>query len=496
MAKLLLDYTVLDQAYTHGKLQFITGDDGAPAANVANPVDTNIDDIEPYTDEDPEIFSYMGGSGNATPRGLLCNVTTNFSTTPATSTGKYTVCTPTASGSTFAWAITGTKDIQLMNNSVSPAVPAAGNPYGVAQVGNFLYIVEYDSAKIYTLNIANFEASTAATYNVDAVTDASTKYPVPVGAYSHGAALLSLTDSSDDTTYLYGLFTVATVDGSGYPDVYSSSVIVRYEVDTATGALSNPIVVQVGANATALVPAPNGTGGIAILVPAIGGKQQYGTTNGPASVLSVVPAFDDFANTSPAPIAFTGDAAGSVSPTGTYDIRGVAVSEDGSYAYLLTATYSASYLTNWRLYSATVADILGASSQPLSTATVLTDVDSTADPDNGDPGYYWEVQYENNATVANGRLWFVKGSPIRISLGSNYDKNGSTYKQIDAGSGGPLYSPQFNVNSADLIGEMIYQASKGVSKDTRLVKGTARQTAQAAQAVQTAQAASEETEEK
>jgi hypothetical protein len=228
--------------------------------------------------------------------------------------------------------------------------------------------------------------------------------------------------------------------------------------------------VTVGRNASALVPALDTASGTVVLIPALGGPQQAGTTNGTDSNLIIVPAFGGFGRPT---IALTGDTAGSVSSAGTYDIRGVAVSEDGA-TYLLTGTYNSGYNTLWRLYKTTINAILSATAKtPLSAAAFLQPVDSTADTINGDPGNYWEVQYENNATPANGRLWFVKGSPIRISLGGNY----AAFKLIDAGSGGSLYSPAFNVNSADLIGEMIYQAGKGVSKDTRLIKGSAQKSA-------------------
>jgi hypothetical protein len=371
----------------------------------------------------------------------------------------------------------------------------AGNPYGVVRVGDFLYIVEYDSAKIYWVNVANFQASTAATYSVDGSIDASPDFvnPPATDYYAHGAAILSMTDSTG--TYLYGLFTVAENNASGYPSVYTASALVRYTVDPNTGDLVKPFATEVGLNATALDPVSSvstTTTPDTILVPAIGGTQQYGTTNGVASSLSVVGAFGGFPIGATAPIAFTGDAAGPVTPTGAYDIKGAAASEDGAYAYVLTATNTGGYLTNWRLYQTTVAAIIGVAGSPLTlsaavTAGTLTAIDSTANPSSGDDGYYWEVQYENNATAANGRLWFVKGSPIRISLGSDY----TTPKLIDAGSGGPLYSPAFNVNSGDLIAETIYAATQGVSKDTRLIKGSS-----AAQTAAAAAAASDEEEEK
>jgi hypothetical protein len=502
MANLLFDYAVMDAGYTHGKVQSISGSAGAPSG-LKDPEDTRIDDIAPYTDTDPEVFSYMDGTSQTTPRLLLCNVTTNYATNPATSTGKYSAYTPVTSPTSsrdWNWNLVGIKDIQLVDSNGNPV---AGNPYGIVQAGNFLYIIEYDTGKIYTLNITNFEGATGPTYTVAGITDASVDFVTPPGSgdFVHGSAILSLTDDESGTTYLYGLFAVAQyANGSSIPTSYSASALVQYQVDPDTGALSNPVAVEVGPNATALVPAPNANpeethDAMAILVPAIGAPQQYGTTNGTASVLSVVQAFASFSST---PVtAFTGDTAGAVTAAGTYDIKGVTVSADGAYVYLLTVTNSATYTTFWRLYQTTAAKILGiTSSETLSAAVTNSDLavlDSTAGGSNGDPGYYWEVQYENNAAAADGRLWFVKGSPIRISLGSSY----GTFKLFDAGSGGPLYSPSFNVNSADLIGETIYAASQNISKDTRLLKGNvAAQAAQAAAAAAAAAAPEEEEEEK
>jgi hypothetical protein len=501
MAKenLLFDYTVLDAAYTHGKLQFITGADGAPAANLDSPADTRIDDIKPYTGGDPVVFSYMNGSA---PRVLLCNVTTNFTT--GTSTGTYSVCVPTSApdpqnpGSfIWTWAITGYQDLQLVDENNNPVL---GNPYGVVQVGNFLYLVEYDSANIYTLDLTALESASGPTYTVTAanIHDASDDFvTTPPPADPHGASILTLTDKSDPdkpVTYLYALFGVG-----GYPAGYSASALVRYEV-ISTGALSVSTATEVGANAMALVPAPNnasplptGQDAMVVLVPAIGGIQQGAVTNGIASNLSVAQAFTNFPDGETAPVAFTGDPIPSpaIFPQGNYDIKGVAVSDDGNNAYLLTATYSAGYLYNWQIFQTTAAKIIAASDETLSAAITARDLvllDATVDIDNGDPGVEWEIQYENNATAANGRLWFVKGSPIRISLGNAY----TTFTLFDAGSGGPLYSPAFNVNSADLIGETIYAAAQGISKDTRLIKGSSAQTTAAASAA----AASDEQEEK
>jgi hypothetical protein len=482
MATLRSIYSVLDQGYTHGKLQYILGDDGDPSVTVNDPEDTKINDIDPYKDGDPELFSYMGGASLDTPRALLCNVFTNFSLSPPTSTGKYSVCTytPATSEDPDYWSITGPKDIALKDPT--GAADVAGNPHGVVQAGGFLYIVEHDSTNIYRVDIAAFEAATGETYQVNGVTDASQYVPVPAGKYAHGAAALILPPFAG-RTYLYVLFTV----DDGYGDSYSPSVLVRYIINTSTGALAyHSSLTTLGLNATALVPVPDTspTSSISILIPAIGGYQNAGSTNGTASVLNRVEAYNSSWTVK---TAFTGDSASpDPFPAGNYDIRGVAASEDGSKAYLLTGTYNEDYRTNWKLYQTTAANILGSTDQTLSDAVdsfTLVQIDSTADPAKGDPGYYWEVQYENAESAENGRLWFVKGSPIRISLGGNY----GAYKLIGEGHGDPLYSPEFEVNSMDLIGEMISQAAKGISKDTRLIKGS-----QAAQAAKSAAAAEEE----
>jgi hypothetical protein len=121
---------------------------------------------------------------------------------------------------------------------------------------------------------------------------------------------------------------------------------------------------------------------------------------------------------------------------------------------------------------------------------VLKEVDSGV----GSKGYEWHLMYENAAPASDGRLWFVQGTPIRVSQGNDY----KTEVLFDLGviypgnPKDPLDAIALkNVNSADLIGEMIYQYSKGHSVDTRLIKGKSAST-KAAQAI----AAQEDEEEK
>jgi hypothetical protein len=92
----------------------------------------------------------------------------------------------------------------------------------------------------------------------------------------------------------------------------------------------------------------------------------------------------------------------------------------------------------------------------------------------GSKGFEWQLIYENATPASKGRLWFVKGTPIQASQGDDYDTKlvfdtGALYP---SNSSDPLDAISYkNVNSADFIGEMIYQHGKGHSIDTRLVKG-------------------------
>jgi hypothetical protein len=369
----------------------------------------------------------------------------------------------------------------------------AGNPHGIVKVGDYLYIVDYDTANIYQVSVSALEGTVdGGSCTATTVANATPLLPIPATGtlYHHGAALIALTNPESDTTYLFALFTSATIDAYGYPAAYDLSTIVRYPVTASTGVLGNGEAVRVGKSATGLVPVTvtvtdsEGEPTMYILIPAIGGTQQYGKTNGTDSNLSVVEAFGTFPTPpNPAPVAFTGDpAAASVAGSTNYDIIGAALSEDGTNAYVLTVTYDASYQAWWKLFRTTFADIqanipASGTSPTLSQATGL----SAADTGQGG-GYYWELLYNNAA----GLLWFLKGTPIRVSAGGNY---GVVFKEI--GYTGSLYDSTFNVNSADLLGETIYQASKGASINTRL--GTTRTQAKA---VQAAAAASAEEEEK
>jgi hypothetical protein len=478
MAKLLLNYTILDQDYQNGEFRYFSGNAGTTPGDVDLP-----QSVSPYfaaaTDSDPELCSYMGSDGN--PRVLACVVSTS-----GTSTGKYFLYKANLSGGAIVWSLLSSPaGIELQD---SKGDPLAGNPYGVVQAGNFLYINDYDSRNIYTINIANFESAATGGRTAYAV-DNTTPVQGPAGS-PHGVSLVVLTDNNANPvlTYLYDLHAFET----SY--VYDFSRVTRFTVDTATGVLSADAFVSVGKNAMALVPAADKSG-FNILVPCVGGSQRAGLTNGEDSTLHRVNAFG---STISSTLVLKGDGgtptptSPAVTPAGNYDIKSVAVSASGD-VWLLTVSNDANYKSWWRLFKTTMATLLAFTGSK-TLAGAISDGDLTPlDSGFGSPGYYWELLFENSAG-GSGRLWFVMGTPIRVSAGNDYNNQvffdeGVLYAPV---SGNLLYGT--NINSADLIGEMIYQYGLGHSTDTRLIKGKAA--APAAKAALASAAAPAEEEEK
>jgi hypothetical protein len=229
-------------------------------------------------------------------------------------------------------------------------------------------------------------------------------------------------------------------------------------------------------NTQSLTPIPNGAGGLDLLVPAIGGYQHAGFTNGSASTLHRV---SNIFGTMAATVVLKGDGnpPASTTPgpalttTGNFDIKSVGAS-DSAIVWLLLVTNDENYRSWWRLFKTTATKVLAISNKSL--ADAIRDGDLTpVDSGFGSPGYYWELLCESSSTDP-GRLWFVMGTPIRISAMDNYDDKvlfdeGPLYKKVTDPA--ETYPDAVNLDSADLIGEMIYQYALGHSIDTRLIKG-------------------------
>jgi hypothetical protein len=383
------------------------------------------------------------------------------------------------SGSTITWTLTagGTNGIRLVVGTGPQAVEVAGNPHGAAQAGGDLAIVDYDGdddgsggliTNIYTVDIAALVGKTSGgdltvTANpIDANYLPEAPNPLPAGTTFkvHGNGLIALTDTSGNTFY-YAQYNGAIEDSGHMPVDYVNGAVVRLPAANLSQQTSAPVGKNTMGMVPLPIPAPGGTtSGLAIAAPGIGGTIKSGETNGANSTVYRI---DDIFGTMTSVPALVGDATTAFTAEGTRDFKSVAFSDDGLFGYVLTVTYNGNYKASWKLYQTAAANILGISNVPISTAidkNLLVLIDQA----DGVDGIDWEVVYENAALPRNGRLWFVKGTTFQVSQGSLY----SNYAPFDK-----LYDGSINgiINSADLIGEMIYQYGKGHSIETRLIKG-------------------------
>ncbi|MDR1231085.1 MAG: hypothetical protein LBK61_06765 [Spirochaetaceae bacterium] len=461
--QLLLTYSVLDSEYKNGSVQFISGlqDAAAVTPNVGtinNPANSGVT-IKP-TDPDPKMFSY---AYNGTVRMLVSKVVTPVSNAaPYTSWSLYEA-TPTVPST--GWTVLA-KDIALYTE---PNKQAATNSYGVAHVGDYLYIVDYDSQKIYALGTDELSGlPTGSFHELDKFLDLGALATNPLPSTAKGQAIIALTNGS--TPYLFALYTNPL---DAYATQYGSSILVRMTIDATTGATTGTPIYDaqcaLGMNSQEIIPLTetdeNGDETVSLVIPSVGGQQQAGTTsNGLNSMIQSVLAFDTDIPWEPTTLV-TGAA------SGTYDIFAISAPDRAASAtedpvvYILTYDYAADYLTtNWKLYETTVTTLLSMTGGTLSAAVTAGDLVSK-DSATGTPGYFWDILMETGDTAANDRLWFFQGSALLVTLPTVYTPSASpnaANKFFGVGTcAGKIGGT--NVDWADLTIETVRQAALGKS---------------------------------
>jgi hypothetical protein len=448
-----LDYTVLDGGYQNGSLQVIIGDDAGTNGNfgsIQNPANTGVP-IE-ITMFDPVVFSYVYG-GSA--RVLMGKITTSAGTLPS-ATSYTLLALPGTVG--VPWPTALATNISLVDENNNPV---ATNPHGVAQVGDWLYIVNYDSQKITRLGTNELNGLSAGSTHPVAKQPFDLAEEAELPDNCRGQAVIALKDGAGNN-YLFALY----IRNNPAATQYNPSILVKMAVN-ADGSLRYVAQAEVGMNATEIIPVDGGDGGVTLLVPAMGGPQQGGTTNGANSNITAVPAF---ASTFTARVLLKGDDPAPTPPT--FDLREIAAPMPGSGidgVFIMTGTYDTSYNQNWTLYWTSITKLLGFNNTPISTAAGGTDPALiTVDGSLGSPGYYWSILWENGDANNKPRLWFLRGSPILATLATDYNSPTSSqpdtnkYKFFAQGTGPGQIGGQ-NVNSADLIAETLRQAAAGVS---------------------------------
>ena len=250
----------------------------------------------------------------------------------------------------------------------------APNLHGVAASGKWLFTTDYDASKIAVVNMNNAYEQTTKVYTFPTSFSGFTN-PYSDGVY-HGEAL------TVSGNYLYALFYVN--QGSGYSNYYNS-IIAKFSINVATGALTYESYVTAGKNSFTLDLYDN-----KLYVCSLGGMQNGGSGNAETE-LSII----DLANFTQAGVTNVTIA----NPTTSGDFRDISIL-NANHAYVFLGHYDSNYMNLvGGVYHTTVANLTSPT-----TWTKVVDVNS--------PGYLWGIYADAY------RLWFVKGTPIAIYDGS------------------------------------------------------------------------------
>jgi hypothetical protein len=493
----LLTYTVMkDDNYDNGKLMNVKGlEDAVPAtgsqtANVGtvnNPIQSGI--TIDSSKRDPVVFSFEYiNNGTKELRMLLATIVTP---TPgqASTDCLYSLLKMGTNGD---WTALAT-NVQLCYPTLS--VNCANNPHGVAQIGNMLYIIDYDTQMIYFLDGDALTGATAGKLVLAAPFSLVSTLNDPK---ARAQALIALNNS------LFALYISCEADAETHYD----GTLVRVTVSGQT-TLSVSAQTKVGMNPQMIIPIHPTSGSPILLIPAIGGKQKnQGAGNYTVSNITKVPAVGTWP--SPAPKILVSNAPNTVPtpPVGappaisyTLDIQAIAapvpapeeeeLGDDG-IVYILSGIYNGDEWTpkSYALWKTTVGDLN--SLVPENNTSVWTAYDDgiLSGAENGNvPGYFWDIFYENKGGGLVGRLWFLRGSPIIVSPASDYNAGGLVFNR----GTNPGQIGGENVNSVDLTAEIARQVQAGVSlrRGLRAHKPSIR----AAKAAPTVAVAAEEEEE-
>ncbi|MDR3157445.1 MAG: hypothetical protein LBU11_00210 [Zoogloeaceae bacterium] len=251
------------------------------------------------------------------------------------------------------------------------------NLYTLVKLGDFLYAIDYDNAKVIEIDATTY-AATGVSYTLE------NKF-IPSGYQACGQALIVIDDR------LYGLF--AFPDGSW--SAYAPSLLVRFTIVPKASIMVTDTQAETGYNRNI---APNAfsfaVNGSNLYIAAIGGRQTTAGYNADSRLQKIAYGATKLANETVYDV---------LTPNATdlpYDIRDI--SFKGSTAYVLVGTYQLGPTPSdpWPMTGKLVATtdfIIG-------NFTVIDDFRA------GVLGYYWSAQY----TPDNNRLWYTRGNEIRI----------------------------------------------------------------------------------
>jgi hypothetical protein len=464
MNNIKLFYTALNAEGKNAKAGEIRADlesGGVKDQDIKNPVALTPGKVSLVTDDhDPVAYSYyVRTNDEKVPRILLARHYPKGTdpASPGEPTGRYVVYKPISE--TAGW--TPAND-DGQSGDYGYKWENVAHLRGVAQLNaSYIFVLSLDSLKIYYFDTSSLDAGVA--NQGELLIDLEETFPKVPGYVPKGIKLVATEGN------LYALHAMVK-DPYDDKDPYAESKVTCIPInfaDDGPPTAEAPEYLDVAKNASGLVATIDGKF-VKLIIPSIGGPLTPGKTNGTESKIQVA----DFKKKA-VTTAFGGLALDKGALLGRDTLRlnfqSIALNQSGSNFFVLTTALDAKGAgIYWRLYKTNVSTILGAADKTIDelieTAKLL---DFTSDnPEKlGDPGFHWDVLYENT----NQRLWFIRGSSIQVSEGPNYPgtpgenpSNGSGRRFLPgkALSGADLT----DIHSADLVSETLYGSSRRQSQ--------------------------------
>jgi hypothetical protein len=374
---------------------------------------------------------------------------------------KVSVYVPSVDGD---W-ISKTEDVTLVGEDDEPAV---FNPHGLADVGDKICFIDYESQKIASVTEDALESAGDGT---DLLVDCLDLAAVLGDRNARGQAIIALGN------YVYALYIRADTQAT----TFEASQLLRLSV-SSEGTLSYSAKTFVGKNAQSIIPVlyddGNGNGAVVwLLIPAIGGPQLFtGATSGTDSNICVVQAIGAWPEA--AEIKVTADPMPAPQPDdptpspidGNIIAVGAGMRGNASKLFILTQVYMSYGEASWMLYGATVCGFMAIEGTPtLSEAASIQLVDEGIVEANYSNGtvptpysvYFWDLVYEQShrEDEDEDRLWIALGAPLLVTKPNRYSSpnkpNGPFIVYYCIGGG--------NVNSLDIPIETMHQSLRKVS---------------------------------
>ncbi|MDR1256142.1 MAG: hypothetical protein LBJ86_00145 [Spirochaetaceae bacterium] len=455
---LLAAYSVLDKFYTNGCVMQIRGRpayDRGNVLSVKNPSATYVPLAVNMAD--PKLLPFAFAQD---PVVLIPKVTTPMAGQP--STCKYDLWGPDARGGS-AWKRLS-QDVVLWyqppapepEDPLPPLVKAATNPNSLAQAGNRLLLVDYDSQKVYIIGANELNGIPAGDHTLYyPPLDLGAAAPKGAGlpATARGQDIIAM-KGPDGLVYAFALF----IDNGDGSETWNNSTLVMMRENALTGNLEYVTHIStLGLNAQEIIPVVSDNSSVTFAISCYGGPQQEGFTNGTDSRIDMVQAFFTGNNMTTKTLVTGAD-------SGTYDIRALAARLGGGWLYILCGTMRADLTQDWTLYKADLAELLAITAPMTLTQAVAANIMEMVDGGN-DPGYYWDICIEAGIDITGDRLWFMKGSSIMVTGAEEYCDD---VKNFNPGYGVGETGGE-SVNCVAFIAETLRQAAIGLSMKRGLV---------------------------